>query len=96
MNIQVPGSPEDLVVLANRFPQDRRYRVALLHFERFTGRGDYGVDLVAALRDLIERGCLTLLIQSHAPMQSLVPGIVYLSPVVPNTVELRGRSHEQR
>ena len=88
----VTDKPHDLEVLdralnaATELP-----RLALLHFDMAVPRlGEYGRDLFAAVRNLIEERRLVLLVQSRRPFMQLVPREHPLSMVQLNTVELDG------
>jgi len=86
---EVPASPEDLVVLANAFPKNGRHLLALVRFDRFEERKDYGMDLLLALRNLIEGRHLVLLVESRTPLDAMAPTSSPWTPLV-RTVELRG------
>jgi len=89
---QVPADDEDLVVL-NRILNERNLsRLAIERFDLVVGRKSYGVDLFAALRNLIQTTHkLIVLIQSRKPFSALLPKDHPLSPLDLKTVELKGR-----
>lgn len=88
----VPGEPEDLVVLDRVLRGREMSRVGLIHFDMVQHRPNYEVNLFAALRNLMmtERK-LVLLVQSRAPFEVLLPANHPISFVDVKTVELRGR-----
>ena len=87
----VPTKPADLGVLDRALSGDgRAIHLALLHFDNVATREvEYGVDLCAALRDLVERRQLVLLIQSRRSFVELLPKDHPLSSLTQlQTVEL--------
>jgi hypothetical protein len=86
----VPEKPHDLEALdrALELGGDPP-RLALLHFDLAGPRlGEYGVDLFASIRSLVEDRRIVLLIQSRRAFMQLVPREHPLSQVQLNTVEL--------
>ncbi len=88
----VPNKPHDLEVLDRALNATTDLpRLALLHFDMTEDRlSEYGVDLFAAVRNLIEERRLVVLVQSRRPFVQLVPREHPLSMVQLNTVELDG------
>ncbi len=89
--VKVPVAPADLGVL-DRFLTRCPSRVALTHFDILEPRQEsYGLDLFAALRDLVsERRLLTLLAISRTPAAQLFPHDHPFSALDLKTVLLRG------
>lgn len=89
---QVPPEDEDLVEL-NRILNERTIsRLAIERFDLVVGRKSYGVDLFAALRNIIQTTHkLIVLIQSRKPFAGLLLKDHPLSPLDLKIVELRGR-----
>jgi hypothetical protein len=90
----VPDKPRDLVMLGRALKALPRVpRLALTSFDHVSHRmDDYGVDLFVALRDLtMNARKLVLLIQSHAPFETLLPHAHPLSGMHLQTVELKGQ-----
>lgn len=87
----VPSGDDDLVKLNRILNQRRISRLAIEHFDMVTHRPNYGVDLFAALRNLIMT-ChkLILLVQSRIPFSALLPQNHPLSSLELKVVELRG------
>jgi len=71
----VPPEPEDLVTFTRELEKrPSAVSIALIHFEMVAHRGNYDVDLFAALRFLmVEKQKLILLILSHAPFITFLP-----------------------
>lgn len=93
--LAVPDRPEDLVMLGRSLKAlDRAPRLALTSFDLVTHRIEhYGLDLFVALRDLtMDARKLTLLIISHTPFATLLPGDHPLSEINLKTVDLKGRA----
>jgi len=92
-SIRVPQEPEDLVEL-DRFIKARgKSYLVLEHFDYAAKRDCYGIDLFATLRDLVtEKKNLVLLIQSRAPLATLLPPDHPMSSPFSSlkTVEFRG------
>jgi hypothetical protein len=91
--VAIPAEPgEDLVVLGDMLSERPVSRLALLHFDLVKDREkQYGNDLFAALRALMEPRKLVLLIQSRTHLAKLLPSDNPLSPFTINPIELRGR-----
>jgi TIR domain len=86
----VPAAPYDLPVLGQALQALGLSRVVLQHFDMVLHRPDYNVDLFAALRYLVmDARQLVLLVQSRAPVASLLPQGHPLSHIDFATVELR-------
>jgi hypothetical protein len=86
--------PDDLADL-DRFVMaaEREVRLALLHFDVVKGRvHGYKPDLFSALKHLVDKRKLVLLVESRAPFATLLPPGNLLSQVQMKTVELRGRT----
>lgn len=92
---QIPEKPHDLVEFATLLKAHARpLRVALLRFHMIVGRTEYGDDLFAALRYVVENRQLVLLLQSRQPItwiEQQYPQVSHFSPLV-QTVELKGRA----
>ena len=90
--VSTPAKDEELAQL-KRFLQARGLsRVALTHFDLSPHLAHYEVDLFAALRYLtMEDRTLVLLIQSHTPLDSLLPKDHPLSKMGMQQVELEAR-----
>lgn len=86
----VPAAPYDLPELGAALQALGLSRVVLQHFDMVLHRPDYNVDLFASLRYLVmDARQLVLLVQSRAPVASLLPGGHPLSHIDFATVELR-------
>jgi len=84
-----PAEPEDLVFLDQALSSLPRSRVALLHFDRVRSRS-YGPDFWKALRFLVmDSKRLVLLLESRAPVGSIIPAEQLDSPIELQTVELQ-------
>jgi hypothetical protein len=85
----VPMAPEDLVHLSSKLSTLSRRRLAICHCDALAHRSDYGTDFFAALRyAVMDRRQLVLLLQSRAPISSILPGNHPLSEIQLSTVEL--------
>jgi len=81
--ITVPREPEDLKILHRVF-EGRGYttRVAFLHFEMVAGREYHNkADFFAALKHLIERHKLAVMIQTRIAFNELLPPELQDSPI---------------
>ena len=87
----IPPPPRDLQEFERAVRARGLSRVALLHFDMVLYRPDYDLNLFASLRHLVmtERN-LVLLVQSRAPVATLLPQGHQLSHIDFATVELRG------
>jgi hypothetical protein len=85
--------PHDLVEFDRMCEAASPARIGLLHFDLVAARTlEYGIDLFAALRNLImDRRKLTVLIQSRQSLAALLPADHLLSSLDVKTVELKGR-----
>lgn len=86
----VPEKPHDLEVLDRALDGHRDPpKLALLHFDLAAPRlGEYGIDLFAAMRSLVEDRRVVLLVQSRRAFIELVPREHPLSHVQLATLEL--------
>ena len=89
----IPPPPRDLPEFDRVLQARGLSRVALLHFDMVLYRPDYDVNFFASLRHLVmtERK-LVLLVQSRAPVATLLPQGHPLSHIDFTTVELRASS----
>jgi hypothetical protein len=90
----VPPPPDDLPELGRVLDSLGHSRLALSHFDLAPSRDDYDVNLFSALRFIMEKRQLVLLIQSRTPLSALLPRGHPLSELenLIRTVELQARS----
>ncbi len=91
----IPPAPEDLVELDRFIGGVPRSHLVLRRFDHVAHRPHYGTDLFSTLRNLVtDKRKLVLLIQSRAPLPTLLPADHPMSSSFTSlqTVELRGRS----
>lgn len=69
----VPAPPEDLVTLDRSLTRQGHTWLAFLHFDRASGRSNYGTDFFDTLRYLIEQRHLSPLFVARKPFLELVP-----------------------
>lgn len=88
---EVPKEPEDLGVLHDRLSDLPGTRLCLRRFDRVADR-DYGLDFFSALKYLVmDSRKLVLLLESRAPLISLLPANNSLTKLQAKLVELKGR-----
>lgn len=86
----VPAKPRDLAVLDRALHgRGAPPKLAMLHFDMAVPRLDeYGVDLFAAMRSLVEDGKMVLMVHSRRPFMELAPREHPLSEIQLAFVEL--------